>query len=268
MIGDFKKWLYTRFHSWDDKRVVLIISSGRTGTNFMAHWFESLSEDFLAVHEPTPDLFHLGVDSFRNQQAITQNQLAIHRARQLKQLNDSGKNIYIESNPNLILMLPELKKFFKNVKIIFMKRQFETYFLSGMNKSPDKSNKNYFYADNDSRNRITAEDLKDVKYAAHWKDFSREERIAWWWKTSNRLIDDYMAHHEDCFLVNYEDIFGEDNQQLLAELLNFAGFELQMNQEDYDRFKVKKNHNPVKIVEGLDSVNEALREKIYTIANG
>ena len=41
--------MYSKLFSWDKKQVILIISSGRTGTNFMAHWFASLSDEFYSV---------------------------------------------------------------------------------------------------------------------------------------------------------------------------------------------------------------------------
>lgn len=32
--------------------------------------------------------------------------------------------------------------------------------------------------------------------------------------------------------------------------------------------KSKKNHNPIKIIEGMEALSVQLREKIYAIANG
>ena len=57
--------MYSKLFNWDKKKVILIISSGRTGTNFMAHWFSTLSDEFYSVHEPSPDLFQLGIEKLR-----------------------------------------------------------------------------------------------------------------------------------------------------------------------------------------------------------
>jgi len=258
--------LYSKLFSWDKKQVILIISSGRTGTNFMAHWFSELSDEIYSVHEPSPDLFQIGIDKYRSKKEISIKFLKINRALQLYKLNKSHKNVYIESNPNLILLLPELNSLFKNIKIIFIKREFETYLLSAINKSPDKSNKNYFYSETDPRKRITAIDFNDEDYKEKWKTLFREEKIAWWWKKSNEVIDEYNTEYSNSIIVDYEILFNKNNENTLKKILKFVGLQhLKLSQANLEYFRVKKNENKIKLVDDFMEIDENLRERLNKI---
>ena len=260
--------MYSKLFNWDKKKVILIISSGRTGTNFMAHWFSTLSDEFYSVHEPSPDLFQLGIEKYRNKKEMTPNVLKIKRALQLYKLNKERKAIYIESNPYLMLLLPELNKLFKNLKIIFIKREFESYLLSAINKSPDNSNINFFYSDTDPRKRITPIDFNDSEYQEIWNNFSREEKIAWRWKKSNEIIDDYKLKHNNSIVINYEELFNKDNENLLYDILNFVGLkQIKLSADDLAHFKVKKNENKIKIISQFDELDDNLKTRLYAMIN-
>ena len=260
--------MYSKLFNWDKKQVILIISSGRTGTNFMAHWFSSLSDEFYSVHEPSPDLFQLGIEKYRNKKVITPNLFKIKRALQLYKLNKKRKTIYIESNPNLLLLLPELNKLFKNLKIIFIKREFESYLLSAINKSPDNSSINYFYSDTDSRKRVTAIDFNDLEYKEIWNNLSREEKIAWWWKKSNEIIDKYNLDYNNSVVIKYEELFNNDNENLLSNTLKFIELKhIKLSADDLAHFKVKKNENKIKIISQFDELDDVLKKKLYSMIN-
>ncbi len=264
-IKDLFLRYYSNLYNWDSKEVILIISSGRTGTNFMAHWMGILSDDFYSVHEPSPDLFHLGIAKHRNNQNISISDLKKKRALQLFKLNKHNKEVYIECNPNLILLLPEVNKLFKNLKIIFIKREFNTYFLSALNKSPDKSNVNYFYADNDSRERVTAIDLDD-EFKGNWIDFSREEKIAWWWKKSNEIIDSYCLNNTNARVFKFEDIFSKNNEKTLNQVLDFMALgKIDLSKEKLAFFKNKKNSNSLRSFRSIDEIDINLKRKVDLI---
>ena len=269
MISKTKELLlkvYSKIYNWDKKQVILIISSGRTGTNFMAHWFSLLSDRLFSVHEPNPDLFHLGVEKYRKKINITLNIMKYKRSLQLYKLNKSSKNIYIESNPNLVLLLPEVNELFKNLKIIFIKRNFDTYFLSAMNKSPDNSNINYFYGKPDSRERLTAIDYNDEQFRDEWDNFKREEKIAWWWKKSNKIISDYQENNKNSITVNFEDLFSKDNRMVLNKILDFLLIEsINLSAENLAYFKNKKNTNELKRLKSFDELNNNLKDRLNKI---
>ncbi len=183
------------FGSWKNKEVILIVSSGRTGTNFMADWFKKVAPQVVSLHEPQPDLFYLGVNRFRKNysQFKTYIKLKWARAGYLSHLQKHNKKVYIESNPNLVLLLPAAKQLFPNLKIIFIKRDLKDYLISAFNKSPDKSETNFYYADNDPRKRLTAIDVNNNPNTIDgWNKLGREERIAWWWYFANKQIEGYL----------------------------------------------------------------------------
>ena len=260
--------VYSKLFNWDKKQVILIISSGRTGTNFMAYWFSTLSDEFYSVHEPSPDLFQLGIEKYRNKKVITPNLLKIKRSLQLYKLNKDRKEIYIESNPNLLLLLPELNKLFKNLKIIFIKREFEPYVLSAINKSPDNSSINYFYGESDPRKRVTPLDFDDNGYNDIWKNFSREEKIAWWWKKSNEIIDNYHLDNNNSVIIKYEELFNKDNEIVLYEILDFIGLKnIKLSVHDLAQFNVKKNENKIKIINQFNELDDNLKARLYSMIN-
>lgn len=259
-------WVYSKLVNWDKKQVILIISSGRTGTNFMAHWFASLSKDFYSVHEPSPDLFQLGIDKYRYNKEISLSTFKRNRALTLYKFNTSKKKIYIESNPNLLLLLTEINELFQNVKIIFIKRDFQTYLLSAINKSPDNSNKNYFYGESDSRLRLTAEDYNDQRFITEFKDFTREEKIAWWWKISNEIIDDYMKKNSNSICVGFEDLFQKNTKKTLSDIMGFLKLtNIKLTKKHLEFFKTKKNVNSIKIIENFDQIPPEMKLRLEEI---
>ena len=79
--------------------------------------------NFILFSEPSPDLFQLGIDKYRNNKEITLTLIKYNRALQLYKLNKGRKDIYIESNPNLLLLLPELNKLFQESKDHFHQKR-------------------------------------------------------------------------------------------------------------------------------------------------
>jgi hypothetical protein len=43
--------------------VVLITSTGRTGTNFFEHFYETIDPKAFVFHEPSPDFFDLSLQN-------------------------------------------------------------------------------------------------------------------------------------------------------------------------------------------------------------
>lgn len=264
----YRDFLANRFN-WKSQKVIFIISSGRTGTNFMAHWFTSLGVE--ALHEPKPDLFDVVIEKHRKRKELKQIIRSYKRARILHflKLEKSKQEIYIESNPNMLLLLPELNEIFEDLKIVFIVRDYRSYVMSAINKSPDGSGESFFYAENDTRLRVSASELNDQKWSSHWNSFSREEKIAWWWKRSFDIIDEYSAAKSNCIVIDFNDLFNKENSKLLEKILDFVGLQELFDKEINTKvFAVKKNTNVSKIIETyseLDHGKRMLMEKIAEI---
>lgn len=52
---------FFRNRSWEEIKVNFIVSTGRTGTQFLTRFFRNLSSQIDSCHEPDPDFLKLGL---------------------------------------------------------------------------------------------------------------------------------------------------------------------------------------------------------------
>lgn len=189
-----------------------IISTGRTGTKFFETFFRQVDTGIYSVHEPYPDLFQEGINKVRygySSDDIKKNIFLI-RSAYLKEISRERPRIYVESNPFLPPVLDEIYEVFPKAKFIYISRDPKSYLNSALNKSPGDDGVSFFYAENDTRKRITAKDIKD-KYEKRWEEFSREEKILWYWNYCNlSIIDFFERKRPDKLHLKFEDIFSKD----------------------------------------------------------
>ena len=214
--------------------VVLIASSGRTGTQFFETLFKHIDHTLLVAHEPKPDLFDSSVEKIRKQatKKTIQDYIVFHRGKLLLKHYGlwsrlTGKKItYVESNPFVYPILEEYKSVFKSVNVIYIARNPKTYLISAYNKDPRFDGKNNFYADTDKRKRLTAADFNEMSQET-WTSLSRIERIAWYWNKCNEILYEYTQRNQTTSLsLKFEDVFSEDlttKSTTLKKILNFSG---------------------------------------------
>lgn len=252
-------------YKWKIKDNFFIISTGRTATNFFGHFFNENFENVLAFHEPAPDLYDIGIDKYRNKNKFfsSKSLLKIARFNQYKKLKKSESKIYIESNPNLSFLLAEIKEFFPESKILYITRDLPSYLISAFNKSPDNSNKMFFYDSNDHRKRITPFDFPNDPLVKTWNNISREEKIAWYWKTCNEIILENISNM-NYLQVKYEDIFlSENKKEHLKEVINFFNFPIEKSDYIYEKaLNKKRNTNSKKIMADFEEINILKKKRI------
>ena len=115
------KLLYYRLRK---KNIYYVISTGRTGTNFMENFLNLASEDVFCVHEPQPDYFDISINKIRikKPQSILHEEIKKARFNILTNFSKERKSIFIESNPFATFLIPELNQVFPNAKFIFIYR--------------------------------------------------------------------------------------------------------------------------------------------------
>lgn len=245
-----------------------IVGTGRSGTKFFAEFFSQLDSATLALHEPQPDLFDLGMGKFRESlsrkdiiREITKSRVEVLRNSAFK------NNRYVESNPNCSLLLPEIKDAFPNAKFIIIIRNLDSYLTSAMNKNPIVSQPDiFFYGENDGRLRLRATDI-DPHFCG-WEELPRVQKIAWYWNFINTILVRYSIEHADqCLVVAFEDIFCECNEkraETLSRILDFTDSKV-----DNELFAhllqmsfTKVNETTNKVFEGMDQPNNSERQKI------
>jgi len=257
--------------SWEKTQVRFIISSGRTGTYFLSQFFSNYFENVLSVHEPYPDLFDISMRGIRKnwkeQKKLSKVKSA--RNRQLLQIYRSQNLFYIESNPNLILLIPEIRKIFEDLKILFITRNIESYILSAYSKSPVNKKEVLFYNDNDHRKRLSAIDVKDKEYSMNWYEMDRLEKIAWWWNYSNKLIIENY-NEKDSMLMKFEDLFeSSQKQENLNKMITFFGlhdFQKYDEKEVKEIFALKSNETRTKLVDKFIDIEKETQANILKIS--
>lgn len=261
---------YRLLYDWQIQNNIFIVSTGRTATNFFAHFFNENFENVMSVHEPNPDLFSIGMQKFRNPNSIfgTKSLIKVARYGQYKELKNTAKSIYIESNPNLAVLIPEIRELFPSPKFLFVTRDLPSYLLSAYSKSPDGSNEMFFYSDNDKRRRLQPSDIGDAKYEKLWKGMSREEKIAWYWTTCNSIIYDNLSTI-DHLRIKYEDIFlGEKKIGELKKVIQFFNLPEDKSQEFYNNvLSFKRNKNPRQLLESFNNIEESKKNNILAMTS-
>ncbi|MGH1337111.1 MAG: hypothetical protein ACRBFS_13385 [Aureispira sp.] len=250
-----------------------MVSTGRTGTQFFESFFEEIDAHTLAVHEPRPDLFDLGIEKHRagkGTETVTQ---AILEARDpfLRSYCHARIKRYIESNPFLSFLLPEVKTAFPKARFVIITRKASSYMKSALNKSPLDDGAFYFYDKNDKRQRIRATDFEQDAQKEAWDTFDRQQKIAWYWNKCNTILMDFVAANPNQTLhLKFEDLFSKEatvRQQTIERLLAFMKIELTpaQLQERLDLMGIKKNQTKALVYEGVDQWTTTEQEQFMAL---
>jgi hypothetical protein len=199
---------------WPDKfeQVVVVLSTGRTGTQALAHYFNTAYDQVTALHEPKPTR-HFRVMSNRAVAGKLTREAAVralvHSRRRL--VEKITRPIYIESNWYLYGFLEALKEVFGKPKILHVVRDPRTFIPSYIN-----------YGTFSGLKRMAAEFLpywylRPEQYEKNppktWKQMSEPERLAFHWHVVNREVDrGAEMYGGDYLLLRYEDIFPREKQ--------------------------------------------------------
>ncbi|MDA3792587.1 MAG: sulfotransferase [Elusimicrobia bacterium] len=201
---------------WSSKKMVFIVSTGRTGTKFLARFFNKY-DGIYALHEPRPDFLAEGIKYAAGK--LSDNKavdiLKSNRSAIYREVVRRGDGIYVESNNRLFALLKPLKKTFKDAKIIHIVRDGRDYVRSGMSRN--------WYKKSDSTLRLEATLFPDDPYFEKWKEMSRFEKIAWRWQKKDGFIYDTIKDITDTLTVKFEDIFYSDNYKGLRKIAEYVG---------------------------------------------
>ncbi len=205
------------------EKVVVILSTGRTGTKALAHFFDESYDSVTALHEPRPSR-HLRLLSNR---AMARGMTTAAAVRALtkartKLLASLTMPVYIESNWYIYAFLDALRPVFgEKTQVLHVVRDPRTYVPSMLNYGTYNGLKAvatkllpYWY--------IRPEQM-DKNAPKQWAEMSKPERLAWHWHVANREIDrGAQLFGGDYLFMRYEDLFAPDGSGL-ARLLPWIG---------------------------------------------
>ena len=259
---------------WKELNPKFIISNGRTGTKFLSHFFNNLSKEIDARHEPSPSILKLrhqfGIGKISLEKAIK-----TFKRQKLELYNSIQKPIYIESNPGLSSLIPVIKKIFPNYKILHVIRDGRDWIRSTINRGiyssvldrsltpiipllrpfvPSEIKKTKLKKINLNAYlrdiwRFRASDFKSDPYYQKWAHMSQFEKNVWLWNKIDETIYQEIKDDRNAKTIKFEDIFNKETRyQGINDLISF--FDLNdipkssnLNIDDF--FSIKINKSPL-----------------------
>lgn len=219
------------------QQVIVVVSTGRTGTQALAHHLDACYREVTALHEPVPSR-HLRLLSNR---AVAGKLTREHAVRALvrsreRLLTRVQTPVYIESNWYLYGLLEALRQIVRDVKVLHVVRDLRTYIPSGINFGQFSGLRAlatwfvpYWYLKPEQAPH-------HLRPATPWSQLTQPERLAWHWKIVNGEIDRVAPQFGKNFLrMRYEDLFGAEGtglDQLLdwVRLPDNSGFRARMRE--------------------------------------
>ncbi|MDJ0848134.1 MAG: hypothetical protein QNK04_07145 [Myxococcota bacterium] len=220
---------------WQGRQTAFIVSSGRTGTHFLAGLLPHALGDVHACHEPYPDLLELG-------RAFQAGRVSLGKAARLigEQRRDllrrlPGGCAYVEANLHLSSLVPALRRARPRAPIVRVVRDGRDYVRSAFSKTTRGRGGGtaLFMTPEDHRDRLSATDLPGDAYAERWASLDRFERLAWHWSRLDALAADALAGDPLATTIRYEDLFDAGRgPETVRRLIGFLGLEPRLRVSD------------------------------------
>lgn len=219
----------------ESKKYVFILSTGRTGTTYIANYFANY-ENVYSVHEPKPS-WRLRMWSMASlEKNIDTDYLYKIFAKLRKRKTDKiREKIYIESNPFLKGFAVCLAKNIPNISIIHIVRDPRDSITSSINNGTLRLKKRLVMS------LIPYWHLRPIKPFA--KKNVIIKKIARAWLLTNSHINESGNYADNYMRIRFEDLFHDTEK--MKELVNFIGMEEEYIEETKTNFS-KKSRNASK----------------------
>ncbi len=235
---DFCRAGLLKDYCWSKIEPSFIVSTGRTGTKFLATFFNRYCKDTLSLHEPSPTMFYLGTDFIKGNISFREasNGFDIQRLHICRRLNKNNIRFYIESNGYLSSLIPVINVFYNNAKFVYIIRNGKDYVRSYYSKRP--SNKGYYALSDESPMKgINSNDFLDDRFYGQWDNMSRFERVCWIWVKRNQMIESSLTEDISWIKVRFEDIFSNGCTGLW-EIIDFLDLRNQIKIDSSETVKI------------------------------
>lgn len=194
-------------------RTVWIVSSGRTGTQFLARYFDANFPGVIARHEPSPRVRTRIVANAYARRACSHGRVVSLLRRKRRGIDALAADVYIESNPFLWGAIRVLDEVFESPMVVHVVRDPREQVRSSLNHG-------------------TSSGLKSIanRWLPYWYPSTSEvggdwiERASGMWTAVNEFLGEAGAACSSYRVVRYEDLFDE-NHSGLRELCEWIGLE-------------------------------------------
>lgn len=175
----------------DDMRA-FIVSSGRTGTHFLADYIDRYVHP--ARHQPNPDGYDVAHAYARKE---------INLDSVVKWLNERDLGNIIEVNPFLFSMIEPINTLWPEAKCIYVIRDPVAFCRSGIKRAWYREKTDSYYTD---FYYPEAPQYPLDPYRDAWSKMRRVQKIAWYWRFLNATICSGLNPKKTC-VVSFEAIF-------------------------------------------------------------
>ncbi|MGM0441608.1 MAG: sulfotransferase [Elusimicrobiota bacterium] len=191
-----------------------LVSTGRTGTKFLARFFNKYSDTY-ALHEPRPDFLKEGIDFARGKlkEDRLKKILSGNRQALFKKIKRLKSEHYVESNNRLFSMLEPLKDIYPGARVVHIVRDGRDYVRSGMSRA--------WYKKQDTTYRLRADFFPKDPYYEKWDEMSRFQKICWRWQKKDGFIYRSLKNINNAITVKYEEIFNDDDFKGLHRIADY-----------------------------------------------
>lgn len=237
-----------------------VLSTGRTGTVSITEIL-NIDQDTYSVHEPNPSIrFHF-FSRFLFENKLSEDFIRNHYLKNRKSLfNRIDVKNYIEVNP----FFWSAGHIFKNVKILHIVRDIESYIKSRLNfgaKGWHKHIIDYAPFYNIDVSKIDGYDIKN------WKKLSKAEKETWRWILINEKIEQ-NKYNSSYLRIKFEDIYLGDEKtktKVLKEIADFFLINLDI-QECLSLLSKKNNPSKKRRIAKFSDLDQRIQNNIFTIS--
>jgi len=231
------------------KDITLILSTGRTGTQFFETYLSETSENTVCLHEPKPSRrFKFYSNKYLDGQPIEKKINNLFFNTRPKFIQSFSNNVrYVESNNFLFGCVPALNLHQENIKVIHIVRDPLTYVQSHINHGFWIGYKKWF-----AKNTIWLENLETKK--SNDPVLILLDR----WQYVNRIISKYQKTNP-YLLIRFEDLFinqEKTGSNLLNEIREFIGIDCLTEEENLRWLSRPKNQSKNNIWDGNYNFNQ------------
>lgn len=207
-------------------KTVLILSTGRTGTNFFANLFQSSYSDQVESHHVSAHSALINILTNMNlcHLAPRFGVVFLWRLLKAKELDKCTRPIFMDSN-NLLYALPLIAPtLYPDLHVIHIVRDPRDYVRSHMNWA--KHRPKSWIADRLIPFWQPNGVLCDGISPGRWMRMSKLERFSWVWSFKNRLLEKIAGSRIPYLRIRFEDVFSTtEPEPVFQRILAFMGIE-------------------------------------------
>lgn len=192
----------------DTSNVAFVLSTGRTGTTFLANYLTKF-DNVTAVHEPTHSRLIRMWTAARLEGHVDQGETSqVLKALTAPRYASRKPGLYVESNPMLVGFSDVVDTVFNDPVIIHIVRDPRDYIRSAMNFGGSSGIKLLF-------NKFVPYWFTDVEQILNF-DAHDDMRLmyAGYWRVANSFIKNSLSQSSNYHLLKHEELFADNGENL------------------------------------------------------